>query len=147
MADYRVDYPACFTVDDGTVESIRALRSTGWKLGIITNGASFQLDKLTATNLIDEFDAICISENVGASKPEVAIFEEAARRCGEPLAGWMVGDSLHADIEGGRRAGLRTIWMARGRTRLRENPVPDAIVATIPEAVDIMLGEVSLHAP
>ncbi|MEV6983037.1 HAD hydrolase-like protein [Sphaerisporangium sp. NPDC051017] len=51
------------------------------------------------------------------TKPDIGLFEIAARRCGMDLAGggWMVGDHLVADIGGGRAAGLRTIWIDRGR--------------------------------
>ena len=56
-----------------------------------------------------------------------------------PLVGWMVGDSADADIVGGRRAGLKTIWMARGRTWPSDEFSPDFTVATIPEAVDIIV--------
>jgi HAD superfamily hydrolase (TIGR01549 family) len=145
VADYRDDYPSCFTVDEGTIEAIRQLRSSGWRLGIVTNGASFQMDKLRATKLVDEFDAVCISAVVGVSKPELAIFESAARLCGAPLEGWTVGDSASADVEGGRRAGLKTIWMARGRVWGPVEPGPDAIVATVPQAVAIILSDQTAH--
>ena len=57
-----------------------------------------------------------------------------------PLKGWMVGDSPHADIEGGRAAGLATIWMARGRDWDESTfAPPDAEVATIVEAVSRIL--------
>jgi putative hydrolase of the HAD superfamily len=140
LARYHIDYPACYSVDGETVASVRKLRSKGWKVGVVTNGPPSQWAKFEATNTVDEFDAICISSVVGARKPDLAIFEEAARRCELPLNGWMVGDSATADIEGGRRAGLRTIWMSRGRQWDRSVSHPDAIAATIPEAVSIILG-------
>jgi putative hydrolase of the HAD superfamily len=108
-------------------------------IGVVTNGQSFQRAKLEATGLVDEVDAICISALVGAWKPDAAIFEEAARMCGVPLTGWMVGDSVAADMAGGRRAGLRTIWMARNRTWDSREPAPDAIASTIPQAVEVIL--------
>jgi HAD superfamily hydrolase (TIGR01549 family) len=139
LARYHVDYPACYSVDQETVEAVRSLRRSGWTLGVVTNGESFQRAKLEATDLVDEFDAICISGLVGAWKPDLAIFEEAARMCGAPLSGWMVGDSVAADMTGGRRAGLKTIWMARNRTWDSTEPAPDAIAHTIPEAAEVIL--------
>ena len=137
---YRDDYPRCYTVCDETVDAVRRLRDEGWKVGVVTNGPPSQLLKIDATNLAGEFDAICVSSIVGSRKPERRIFEEAAKICEVPLNGWMVGDSPHADIEGGRAAGLATIWMARGRdwdgsTLAR----PDAEVETIVEAVSRIL--------
>ncbi len=139
IARYYVDYLTCFSVDESTVDAIRRLRWEGWTLGIVTNGHSAQQSKLDVTNLAGEFDAICISAMVGSRKPDAAIFEEAARICGQPLTGWMVGDSPSADIVGGGRAGLHTIWMSRGRTWDPELVRPDAIVTTVAEAVEVII--------
>jgi HAD superfamily hydrolase (TIGR01549 family) len=136
---YYADYPACYSISQDSVQAIRTLRSRGWKVGVVTNGEPSQWAKFEATNLVDEFDAICISAIVGARKPDIAIFEEAARICGRPLSGWMVGDSATADIGGGKHAGLETIWMARGRSWDASHPAPNAIASTIPEAVEIIL--------
>ena len=140
LAGYYAEYPACFSVDGETIDAVRSLRTAGWKVAVITNGPPSQWAKIEATDMADEFDAICISEIVGAHKPDVVIFEEAARLCGVPLEGWMVGDSAAADIAGGKRAGLQTIWMARGRTWDAAQPAPDAMVETVAEAVSIILG-------
>lgn len=58
--------------------------------------------------------AVQSSEEARAYKPEPAIFEAALAR-----TGWRrervlhVGDSLHSDIGGARRAGLRSAWVCR----------------------------------
>ena len=140
LARYYVEYPACYTVSDDVVRALRRLHSRGYKLGVVTNGPPSQLRKLEVTNLIDEFDAVCISEVVGVRKPDAAIFEEAARRCSLPLSGWMIGDSQIADIAGGHAVGLRTIWMTRGRTWESSVPRPDGMALTIPDAVDIVIS-------
>jgi FMN phosphatase YigB (HAD superfamily) len=139
VGQYDVEYPACYSVEGETIGAIRSLRANGWKVGVVTNGPPSQWAKLKATSMVEEFDAICISSVVGARKPDIAIFEAAARICEAPLEGWMVGDSAVADIGGGRRAGLRTIWMARGRVWRPSDPAPDAVAETIPEAVSIIL--------
>ena len=141
LARYHVEYPACFSADAETIEAVRSLRTTGWKVGVVTNGATSQRAKLETVDMVDEFDAICISSIVGANKPDIRIFEEAARICGVPLDGWMVGDSAVADIGGGKNAGLRTIWMARGRTWDQTDPAPDAVAGTIPQAVAIIFSD------
>ena len=80
---------------------------------------------------------------VGARKPNIEIFQEASRICDVPLEGWMVGDSASDDIGGGRQAGLRTIWIARGRTWDVSEYEPDAVLATVSEAAAVILGLVS----
>ena len=137
---YHRDYPAHFTFPDGSRSGLRALRAAGWSVGIVTNGFNFQQRKLDVARLVDEVDAVCISDLVGAWKPDPAIFEEAARRCGAGLEGWMVGDSGAADIRGGQGVGLRTIWLPRGRSWDLGDPRPDACVDTVAQAVEVILG-------
>ena len=137
---YYLEYPECFTVARDTIDALRNLRSQGWKVGVVTNGPPSQMRKLECTALVGEVDAVCISETIGAWKPDPVIFEEAARRCGLPLRGWMVGDSVSADIVGGQGCGLRTVWMSRGRAWDPSELPPDAVAATIPQAVDLILG-------
>jgi HAD superfamily hydrolase (TIGR01549 family) len=139
LARYYVDYPICYKAELETVRGLRQLRGRGWRVGVVTNGGPAQLAKLEATNLIGEFDAICVSEMVGAKKPDPAIFKMAADLCERPLEGWMTGDSVAADMAGGRGVGLRTIWIARGRTWESSDPLPDAVVPTVPQAIKIIL--------
>jgi putative hydrolase of the HAD superfamily len=53
---------------------------------------------------------------VGAAKPDALIFEALVRQANTvPGAILHVGDDALADVEGGRLAGLRTVWMNRNR--------------------------------
>jgi HAD superfamily hydrolase (TIGR01509 family) len=139
LADYYVEYPSRYSAEPGVLEAIRSLRAEGFKVGVVTNGPPSQRKKLQSAGIEDEFDAVCISAIVGANKPELAIFEEAARICGLPLRGWMVGDSPEADIAGGMTAGLRTIWVHRGREWSDFDFRPDFPASSIPEVVEIIL--------
>ena len=140
LDSYHDEYPQCYTVSEETLDAIRRLRASGWKVGVVTNGPPSQMLKIEITNLAQEFDAICVSSIVGSRKPERGIFEEAARVCDVPLNGWMVGDAPHADIEGGRAAGLATIWISRGRDWDSSSLAPpDAEVTTVAEAVSTIL--------
>lgn len=138
---YHLDYPAGFTLPDGSRAALRRLRSAGWRLGVVTNGPRFQERKLEVTGLGDEVDAVCVSALVGSWKPDPGIFVEAARLCGTELVGWMVGDSASADIRGAQGVGLRTIWFHRGRSWDLGAPGPDARVSDVPAAVRVILGE------
>jgi HAD superfamily hydrolase (TIGR01549 family) len=139
LADYYDEYPSRYSAEPGVIEAIRSLRVKGFKVGVVTNGPPSQRKKLQSAGIEDEFDAVCISEIVGTNKPELAIFEEAARICELPLRGWMVGDSPEADIAGGITAGLRTIWVHRGRQWSDFDYRPDFSASSIPEAVEIIL--------
>ena len=70
-----------------------------------------QREKLEECGLAPFVDALVVSERVGVSKPDPAIFVAALdalqRRAGDAV---MVGDSWSADIAGARAAGIHPIW-------------------------------------
>ena len=55
------------------------------------------------------------SEQARAYKPHAAIFELALERTGWSADRVLhVGDSLHSDVDGARRSGIRSVWINRG---------------------------------
>ncbi|MFF3451225.1 HAD family hydrolase [Streptomyces sp. NPDC002667] len=127
----------------GAHEGLAALRRAGWTIGIATNGAGdIQRAKLAATGLATLFDGICVSDEVGARKPERGHFEAAAAECGALLSssGWMVGDNPETDMDGARTAGLRTLWVANGREWPDGLRAPDVMVSGIAEAIEVLQG-------
>jgi len=75
--------------------------------------------------------------NASLRKPDPGIFHVAAARCGQPLiGGWMTGDNPDTDITGAHGVGLRTLWIAAGRTWTHDAPpaehsVDNALAAII----------------
>ncbi len=145
IEDYRRDYPSFVGPDDAVNRALGELRSAGWTIGIVTNGPPSQHVKIAQAGLAALVDVVCVSEEVGVAKPDRAIFAEAARRAGTTLeeldVGWMVGDAPHADVAGGLAAGLRTVWMRRGRRWPEPAWRPEVTVDDIPQAVDHLLGD------
>lgn len=137
---YRADYPRHFEPEPDVRAALTALRTGGWKIGIVTNGPTSQNTKIASLGLGDLLDGTCVSADVGVEKPNRQIFELTAARCDVPLDGWMVGDSPDSDIAGGRAAGLRTAWLHRGRPWDRPDFAPDAVVATNHDAVRVITG-------
>ena len=114
---YYVRMAELVSVRPEVLAALDRLRAGGWRLGIVTNGAPRgQLAKVEAVGLLDHVDACVVSGAEGFHKPDVRLFEIAAQRCGVSLVdgGWMTGDSRLADIGGGHRAGLSTIWVRSG---------------------------------
>lgn len=138
--------PELVTCRPQDLEALRLLRAAGWRIGIVTNGMTDnQHGKIHCAGLHALVDGWCISDEVGISKPEPAIFSIIAQRCGTSITrgGWMIGDDPILDVAGGRRAGLRTIWLQRESTLWpQDQPAPDNTVATVVDAVEILL-----HAP
>jgi len=140
LAEYRRQLVAAFpAVPDDVIARVRALRAGGWRVAVVTNGdAHAQRAKLEHLGLPALLDALCISGELGIRKPDPRIFEVAAARCGEELDGaWMVGDA-EADILGARHAGIRSVWLHRGRTWPRSDVRPDHIAGGLLEALALL---------
>ncbi|MFF3055774.1 HAD family hydrolase [Streptomyces sp. NPDC057909] len=87
---------------------------------------------------------VCISEDIGVRKPTRGHFEAAIALCDgdakKCAGGWMVGDNPDTDITGENAAGLRTIWMAKGRRWTYGLREPHIVVRDAAEAIDALHG-------
>ncbi len=115
------------------------------RIAYITNGlADVQRPRLAASPLADLGEVLIISDEVGAAKPAAAIFQAALRAMGEPdpRTVTMVGDSLSADIAGGRAAGLPTVWVAPAEQPDPTDPAlrPEHRITTIGELPGVLRG-------
>ncbi|WP_135824204.1 HAD family hydrolase [Halorussus ruber] len=80
-------------------------------LGLLTNGPSkAQRSKLDPFDWVARFDAIAITGDLEAGKPDPAAFEAILSDLGvEPAEAVYVGDDPEADVEGARSAGMHVI--------------------------------------
>jgi putative hydrolase of the HAD superfamily len=88
-------------------------------VGIISNGDSVQQrSKLAFLGLTDRVSPVVISSDVGAAKPDAAIFLEACRQADvEPRDAVYVGDRRETDAQGSIDAGLMGVWLNRRADR------------------------------
>lgn len=134
---------AAVTCRRAVLEGLTRLRENGWVVGVVTNGAAdIQRSKLRAAGIEPLLHGLAVSGDVGIRKPDARLFHLAAARCGTSLdgGGWATGDNPIADIAGGQRAGLRTIWL-RGRPWPADAQAPDHTVDDVTDAIDILLAE------
>ncbi len=104
------------------------------RLAVVTNGPSdLQRDKLAALGLSDAFDVVVISGEIGAAKPDAAVFHLATRQLGvEPGRVWHIGDSPTTDVAGARAAGLIAVWLDRdGRSEVGEGSRADLVIRSL----------------
>ncbi|HKE81066.1 MAG TPA: HAD-IA family hydrolase [Solirubrobacteraceae bacterium] len=93
---------------------LAALRERGARLAVVSNWDVSLHDVLERTGLRPLVDAVVISAEFGAAKPDPAIFRAALERVEATASEALhVGDSLEADVEGARAAGVEAVFVAR----------------------------------
>ncbi len=121
----------------GAIETVRAVRASGRRVGLVTNGASvFQRRKLERWSLAPQFDAIAIEGELGFGKPDPRAFLHALAVLGaDPREAWMVGNDLEADIGGARATGIHTVWVDHAGAGAPADAAaqPDRIVRSVAE--------------
>lgn len=115
------------------------------RLGLVTNGAAcLQREKLAASGLVDCFEVVVVSADLGVAKPDASIFAHTLNRLGvEPQDTVMVGDSIAKDIDGALAAGLGAVWVNRGGLPTPPDRVDLVEVSTLDNLSDA-LGMVGL---
>jgi putative hydrolase of the HAD superfamily len=94
--------------------ALAELHARGHALVVVSNWDCSLADWLGPAGLLDHVQAIVTSAEVGAAKPDPAIFERALALAGASAAGAVhVGDSVDNDVAGARAAGIRPVLVAR----------------------------------
>jgi len=114
--------------------TLRALRARGIRLVVVSNWDVSLHERLAELELAPLLDGAVASAEVGAAKPDPAIFAHALAVAGaDPEEAWHAGDSAEADVGGARAAGLVPVFVAR-----HGEPAPPG-VAVVP-ALDGLLS-------
>jgi len=130
---FRMVSTKSISIFPGVAELLRSLKKRV-RLGIVSNAQHlFTIPELTKFNLIDLFDAIALSSDVGVRKPDSKIFHRLLQAMAvPPEAAVFVGDNLFDDVYGASNVGMKTVWI--GRESGRSDPTvagsakPDYVV-------------------
>lgn len=99
-----------------------------YRLFLASNGTPVvQQGRMTSADLYPYFEQSFISEEIGYNKPAKEYFQIAFSRIPgfDPSECIMVGDSLTGDIQGGKNAGLRTVWVNPNHKTAPDHLKPD----------------------
>ena len=104
----------------GAHELISSCKSSGLKVGVITNGRdAFQRSKIDGMGMRGAIDATFTSGGFGVKKPDQAIFLAClAELSVQPSQAAFVGDDFAADMEPAIELGMPPIWKS-GRSSNR----------------------------
>ncbi len=101
------------------------LKEKGYRLSVVSNfdHAPTARKLLGKFEIMDFFEHIVISEEVGWRKPHRKIFELALSRLGENASDVIfIGDNQEADIMGSSDCGIDSIWVKRKEQLTRAEP-------------------------
>jgi HAD superfamily hydrolase (TIGR01549 family) len=126
-----------------TPKALRDLRSTGVKMGIVSNHHDFDslVGHLEEAGIAGHFESVLASEREGVRKPNTEIFARSLKALGvEKEHAIFVGDSPKHDILGARAAGITSVliddkeqpdtWAVPG-SKPAEDVLPDYVVTDL----------------
>ena len=131
---------------DGAVDTLRALRDQGFRVGLISNThwpGAFHRQDLDRYGVTPYLEHLVFSADVEAWKPHPAIFKLGLEALGlAPQEAVYVGDSLYFDVWGAQQAGLRGVWIEQPRHWLPEGieVAPDATITGLPDLLPLVQG-------
>ena len=128
---------------EDTIPVLTELKRRGIRLGIIANQPLGTKDRLEKWLMIELFDVIAASAELGISKPDPAIFQWALEQanCIAQNA-MMVGDRLDNDIAPANRMGIHSVRLLRGIGAYHEpqscDELPEYTIRTLAEIFDLI---------
>lgn len=123
----------------GTKQTLRKLRSKGYKLGIVTDAPKLKAWlRLTDMGIDQYFDAVITFDDTKHAKPSAIPFKKIMRelsvRAEDCL---MVGDHPHKDIAGAAKTGMKTCFAKYGYIKRHADGLrsmkPDMTIRSIEE--------------
>ncbi len=95
-------------------DAVRALAAARTRLVTLTNGSADVADHLfAAAGIRHHFERLLSVDDAGVWKPAPGAYAYAARTCGVDPADMLLVAVHPWDIDGAKRAGLRTAWVNR----------------------------------
>ena len=126
---------------DDVPATLSSLRAAGYRLAILSNWDSRMPALLGRLDLLGHFDAILCSALEGLEKPHPEFFGRVASALRIPAEQTLhVGDLVREDYLGATRAGMRALWLDRGRngSESRAAVDPRHVVTSIAEVAQAL---------
>lgn len=99
-----------WSLEENCLETLRELRSRGFKMGVISNFDSRLFGLLEELGIANYFQYVTISSHAPAAKPDSRIFRTALQKAGVGERHCLhAGDRLEDDVKGAKAAGLQAV--------------------------------------
>jgi putative hydrolase of the HAD superfamily len=119
MDSIREEFFAGDIIDRNILNFLRSLRPTH-KTGLISNNWSDLRDYLVREKIIDAFDHIIISAEVGVAKPEPEIYRIALEQAGVRPEEAVFVDDFYVNIEGCEKVGMKGVHFKDAESALEQ---------------------------
>jgi putative hydrolase of the HAD superfamily len=128
----------------GAAELLHELHGRGYRLALVADGRpGTYTNVLGQHGVLELFDVLTISEQVGVEKPDARMFIAALDQLGIARADYgrtlMVGNHLERDVKGANLAGMVSVWIdwapRRSKTPADADEIP---VFTIKLPLDLL---------
>jgi HAD superfamily hydrolase (TIGR01662 family) len=122
---------------DDVPDSLKKLSCHKVPMGIVSNSVipgTMVREVLTQLRIIEYFDLILISSDLGYRKPHPAMFEIALKRLQiKPAQIIFIGDQLDVDVTGAQKAGIVSVWLNRTKEKNKSLVKPGLVVSSLTE--------------
>ena len=130
------------TMNDGLTELLDLLDARGIKKAVATSSfRELAIHLIERFGLLARFDAIVTGDDVKESKPDPAIFLEAARRVGVAQAECLVLEDAQNGVEAASNAGMRVYAIPHDDSRHHDFSRATRVIASMRD----ILPEFALH--
>ena len=118
--------------------ALTRMRAAGLRLVVVSNWDLSLHERLAEAGIAAHVDGAITSAEVGAAKPDPAVFRRGLELAGVPAEEALhAGDSPREDLEGARAAGIEAVLVARGSDpSAYEGQVP--CVSSLAEVADLV---------
>ncbi|MFO1492690.1 MAG: HAD family hydrolase [Kiritimatiellia bacterium] len=124
-ARYR-SFLGSITRPEGVADLLRELRQT-YRLALLSNypcGDSIR-ESLRNTGLAEHLEVVVVSGDIGWVKPHPEPFRVVREQLGVPAEDCVfVGDNWLADVQGAKRAGMKSVYITQHESYERFEPAP-----------------------
>ncbi|MGB0868601.1 MAG: HAD family hydrolase [Flavobacteriales bacterium] len=106
----------------GAFDLIKSIRDKGGKMAIITDGRKItQMNKVKQLNIVDFFEMICISEEIGAEKPNQDAFLLVENNFGSEFNYIYIGDNMKKDFIAPNKLGWESVYLEDNGLNIHNN--------------------------
>jgi HAD superfamily hydrolase (TIGR01549 family) len=123
--EMAISMPKDFITFEDVIPSLSALRTAGYRLGVLTN-LRRDMDPLCERLGLTPYLEFCVSSTeAGAEKPHAPIFLAALKQmAAAPGEAVHVGDQYCSDVLGARAVGMHSVLIDRGGWNTQVNDCP-----------------------